>query len=552
MKKIAFLTVFISFFAPMVLAQSVPNQANDQKHYSAQNIASSYGSNMSSAGRAMPVAAGSIYGSSLFNAASTPLRSTDPNPNYVLSPGDMVDIKTYGAISHQQASQIDADGNIFLPDIGPVRLAGTKRSELNNKVSKEFGNIYKDTVQVYTELAGSQHVSVFVTGEVAKPGRYLGDSRFSIIDYISHAGGIDSVRGSFRNVSIIRNNKQLVDVDVYEFLKEGKMPNFTLQEGDTILVLPRGAVVEVDGATNNKFFFEFSSNKPITGDQLIRYAAPFPNTTNAIISGTRNGMPYRDHKSLSDLNQVTLENGDKVTFTTGGFAEKIAINISGAHKSASSMVIPADAKLSEVLDNISIHPSLSNVSAIYIKRKSVAESQKRSIQDSLKKLQETILLAKTSGVTQGSSITEGDAKVLDVLIQRAAEVQPEGRLVLSNNVNKGNITLEEGDEIVIPQITQVVTVSGEVLVPQAIIWDSAFSVKDYISKTGGFNDRANESQIVVIRANGETEIGYGVKVKPGDQIMILPEVKLNNLEVAGKVMEIIYKAAVAIAIPFRL
>ena len=94
-------------------------------------------------------------------------------------------------------------------------------------------------------------------------------------------------------------------------------------------------------------------------------------------------------------------------------------------------------------------------------------------------------------------------------------------------------------------------VNGEVLVPQAIVWDSSQSVNDYVEKAGGFSDRANETQIVVVHANGATEVGTHTNVKPGDEIMILPEVKFNSLQIAGQVMDIIYKAAVAAAVAPR-
>ena len=58
--------------------------------------------------------------------------------------------------------------------------------------------------------------------------------------------------------------------------------------------------------------------------------------------------------------------------------------------------------------------------------------------------------------------------------------------------------------------------------------------------------------IFVVRANGETELGTGVKIMPGDDVIVMPEVKINSLEIASSVADILYKAVLAVAIPIRL
>lgn len=500
---------------------------------------------------AIPTSGTQPFGSNLFTGAFSKDRAEAVNPDYTISPGDKVQVKLWGGTNFEQALTVDNQGNIFLPDLGPVKLEGVRQADLNSVIASKAGSVYKDNVGVYTNLQGSLPVSVFVAGPVRSPGRYTGISTDSVLDYLDRAGGIDANRGSYRVITVMRNNQPAITIDIYEFLRAGRMPKFRLQEGDTIFVSDKGRAVTVADGAVNRFAFEFLPGQSMTGDQLVSLASPLPGTTDALIEGVRDGKPYKAFQSLANFSNVPLENGDVVAFIQGQHALETAITISGTHMGPKRMVVAQDIRLKDVLANVPVSEQ-SDTRSIYIRRKSVALKQKVALQDSLKRLEETMLLARTAGVTQTSAISEAEAKILEAFIARAAAIQPEGRVVVTRDGQLSDVALEDGDEIVIPQKTDVVSVNGEVLVPQAIVWQRGDTVMDYIRKSGGFSDRANESQLVVIGANGATQIGEGVTVHPGDEIMVLPEVKLNNLQVAGTVMEIIYKAAVAAAIPFRL
>lgn len=493
------------------------------------------------------------FGSSLFSTQS-PSGSKEPmNPNYQIVPGDQIDIEAWGAVSYNSTAIVDNQGNIFLPEIGPVHVQGVTQSELNNAVKNKVSAVYKDNVEVYTALRGSLPLSVFVTGAVKSPGRYIGVSTDSVIDYVYKAGGIDSDRGSYRSVKVIRNNAPVQEYDIYDFLLNGTMPKFQIKESDTILVTERGEVVSVKGAVKNPFKFEFK--KPdITGDDILKFASPLNEATNVMINGTRNGNPYKSYVSLPKFKSLVLEDGDRADFVAGTHEEKIEVTISGRHKGPKTMIVPLDARLIEVLNNVPVDKNLSNVDAVYIKRRSVAVKQKEAILDSLKRLEETLLLSRATGATssEAGAISDGEASTLERFVEKAKAIQPEGKVVVTNDNGINNVALEDGDAIFIPQKTDLVMVNGEVLMPKAIVWEEGDSVADYIEKAGGFSDRANETDIVIIKSNGETILEYSADIQPGDEIMVLPEVKLNNLELSGKVVEILYKVAIAAAIPFTL
>lgn len=493
------------------------------------------------------------FGSNLFSA-QFPSGSKEPmNPNYQIVPGDQIDIQAWGAVSYNSTTTVDNQGNIFLPEIGPVRVQGVTQSALNDAVKKKVGEVYKDNVQIYTALRGSLPISVFVTGAVKAPGRYVGTSTDSVIDYIYKAGGIDEERGSYRSIAVIRNNEKVQSFDIYDFLMSGNMPKFQIREGDTVLVTERGYTVTVKGSVKSPYKFEFK-DAAIKGADIIKYASPHPQSTNVQISGTRNGKPYRSYLTIEQFNVASLQEGDRVEFVAGTHEDKIAVTISGRHMGVKGMVVPLDAKLLEVLNNIPVDNNLSNVNAVYIKRRSVAEKQKQAIKDSLNRLQETILLARASGATASGAdaVSATEATILNNFMEKAKQAEPEGKVVVTNDKGIMNIALEDGDEIIIPPRTDLVMVDGEVLIPKAIVWTKGDSLKDYVNKAGGYNDRANRSDLVVLKANGETVLGTSADIEPGDQIIVMPEIKINSLELASKVVDIVYKVAVATAIPFTL
>ena len=493
------------------------------------------------------------FGASLFSTQA-PSGSKEPmNPNYQIVPGDQIDIQAWGAVSYNSTTTVDNQGNIFLPEVGPIHVQGVTQSALNSVVKQKVNQVYKDNVQVYTALRGSLPISVFVTGAVKSPGRYVGTSTDSIIDYIYKAGGIDAERGSYRNIIIMRNSSPVEEFDIYDFLINGATPSFQVKESDTILVKERGEVVAVKGDVKNPFQFEFVTSD-IQGSDVIKFASPHPDVTNVKLSGTREGKPFKSYVSLDKFSTLTLLDGDEVEFSAGNHEDMIEVKVSGRHKGPKTMVVPIDARLIEVLNNVPVDKNLSNIDSVYIKRKSVAAKQKEAIDDSLKRLEETLLLSRASGATpsETSPISVAEAGILEKFVEKAKSVEPEGKVVVTNENGINNIALEDGDEIVIPQKTDLVMVNGEVLMPKAIVWAEGDDVSDYIEKAGGFTDRANETEVVVVKSNGETVLDTSAEINPGDEIMVLPEVKINNLELTSKVVEILYKVAIAAAVPFRL
>ncbi|MDG2881255.1 SLBB domain-containing protein, partial [Vibrio parahaemolyticus] len=93
--------------------------------------------------------------------------------------------------------------------------------------------------------------------------------------------------------------------------------------------------------------------------------------------------------------------------------------------------------------------------------------------------------------------------------------------------------------------TDLISISGEVLMPQAVVFNSNATIQDYVAWAGGFTERADDDRIAVVRANGLVEFGHDYTIKPGDQILVLPKVDAKTMQAVKDITQIIYQIAVA-------
>ena len=168
------------------------------------------------------------FGSRLFTGNFLHTRQDGLNPEYVVMPGDRIQVNTWGAIEMSTVLLVDAQGNVFLPNVGPIPVAGTKNAELTAKMKAGLGRVYARNFEVYTNLLTAKPVAVFVTGGVKRPGRYAGVPSDSALFFLEQAGGIDPRLGSYRNISVLRAGQKLAELDLYDFLLKGTLPPLSL------------------------------------------------------------------------------------------------------------------------------------------------------------------------------------------------------------------------------------------------------------------------------------------------------------------------------------
>jgi len=484
-----------------------------------------------------------VFGAALF-ARGAPAGSESANPNYRLGAGDRVSVRVWGPVESEVIGAIDPDGNLFLPSIGPLRLAGIRAGDLQRTVESEVRRIYTQQVQVYAVLLSASQIGVYVTGFVKVPGRHLGSGSETVLDYLLRAGGVDPVRGSYRDIVVNRGGRAVVRIDLYPFLLQGKLPSLNLQDGDTIVVGRQGSTVSADGAVRNNFLFEVAG-RAMSGGELLDLAGPLPAATNAVIRGTRNGQPWSRYVDVAALRQQSLLDQDIVTFITDAPAPTVRVFVEGSRIGPSVLVADRDMNLCQLLDHVVVDPALADTASVYLLRQRIAAQQRRAINEALDRLERQLFTA-TSATTGVADIRSQEAQLVSNYIQRGRRIQPEGRLVVVDNAGRCSaVRLEDGDTIVIPERSDTVMVAGEVITPQAILWRPDLTIDDYVKAAGGYTQRGDSGGVMIRRASGQIILDPREGPRPGDEMIVLPQLGAKSFQIARDLLQLIYQSALS-------
>lgn len=483
------------------------------------------------------------YGANLFAGGYETERSDGLNDNYLIAPGDKLNIWIWGAVNFSNVVTVDNQGNIFIPDVGPINVKNVAASKVNNLVTSHISEVFTNNVNVYVNLLTATPVSVYVTGPVIRPGQYAGQSSDSVLYFLKRAGGIDSDRGSYRHIKVLRQNRVIQQIDLYEFMQQGKMPKLSLKDQDVILVEPQGPMINVAGKVRNPFRFELK-NSTALGSELIDYALPLAKVSHVGVIGDRASGPFSVYMPYKDFDRIQLSDGDKVLFNDDMHAQVYDVQVMGSYRGPSYFTVRKETRLHDLLNHIPIDPNMADYGSIYIMRKSVAARQKEMLEDSLNRLERSVFTAPASSDGEASIRTK-EAELVMRFVEKARKIQPLGKVVVSDKGVIANILLEQGDQIVIPNKTDLIQVGGEVMMPQAVVYNKNASLEDYVAWAGGYTDRANDKRIAVVHANGLMEFKDGGDMMPGDQILVMPKVDSKMMQSIKDITQVIYQVAVA-------
>lgn len=483
-----------------------------------------------------------MFGAQLFGGAFRNVQGAGFNPNYRLAIGDRITLRLWGAFNYEGALVVDPQGNVFVPNVGPVPVAGVANGELNNVIGAQLRRVYKANVNAYAALDVALPVKVFVTGFVKQPGLYGGIAADSVLSYLDKAGGVDAERGSYVDIMVKRGNAVRQRVNLYDFLLKGSVDMSQFSDGDVIVVGPRQHTFSVSGEVFNAYDFEFGEDR-IPLQRALDVARPKPGATHVSIVRRQGSEKTSEYYPIDQARGVTLNDGDQLIVSADRYAGTIQVRVEGAHSGEHAIVLPYGATMADVLAKIRAN-SMSRVDAIQLYRKSVALRQKEMLDLALQKLQESALSAR-SATKEEADLRVREAELIGRFVEKASQVVPKGQVVL-NEKPLATTLLEDGDVIRIPEKTSVVMVHGEVLFPNAIGWQQGQNVSDYIDQAGGYTQSSDNSKVVLIRQNGEAlQVGRRTSVAAGDEIMVLPKIESKNIEVVRGISQIIYQIAVA-------
>ena len=501
-----------------------------------------------------------VFGANLFTGAFAREGATQFNPDYAVAVGDKIQIRLWGAFDFDATLTVDPKGNIFLPNAGPVQLLGVRNQDLQHLVEAAVGKVFRANVSSYASLAAAQPVRVFVSGFVNRPGLYSGTSMDSLLHYLDQAGGIDPERGSFLKVQVKRGLQVRATANLYDFLLNGTLPLIQLADGDVIFVAPRQNTVKVTGLAANAKRFEFTDSTRTVAD-LAKVVKPKASATHVRVIRNTGSIKNVEYVPLSDAASVTLQNGDELDFTADKKLGTITVRVEGEHQSAQEYVLPYGARMAELLQHVQ-YSERSDKDSLQLFRLSVKERQKQMLQASLKSL-ETAALTARSGTSDEARLRKEEAELLLQWVDRAKKIEPTGQVVIAQADARGDLLLENGDILRVPTKDGLVLISGEVLFPNAVAYDSTLSLDDYVRRAGGYTQNAETARLVVARRDGSFaeaagdkgffSLGNGdVAIRAGDEILVLPKIDVKSRQIWKDMTQIIYQIAVSAKVIFGL
>lgn len=214
----------------------------------------------------------SIFGLDFFRdppSTFAPLEQTAPAGDYRISTGDVLDVKVWGAVTILQRVHVDGSGQIFLPQVGPVSVAGIRFADLDahlkSAISRQFRNF-----EIQTSLARQKTLQIYVTGQARAPGAYSVGGFSSLINALLASGGPTS-NGSLRRIELRRGKNVVGRFDLYSLLLRGdKSGDLSLQTGDVIHIPAAKSQVAVVNGVAHPAIYEINEGETLY--DLIQWA----------------------------------------------------------------------------------------------------------------------------------------------------------------------------------------------------------------------------------------------------------------------------------------
>ena len=410
-----------------------------------------------------------VFGFNLFNSDNLTFEPTlnIPTPkNYVMGIGDELVINVWGASQNVYNLRIDQNGTVNIPDIGPISLSGMNFEDARNLIKRRLMSIYSGMSGTYpntwaeVSLSNLRSIKVNVVGDVLVPGTYTLPATASVFNALYLSGG-PGENGSFRNIQIIRDNKVIQILDVYDFLVRGNTEgNIVLREQDIVFIPTYTKRVETTGSFKRTALFELKENETMA--DLLMYAGGF--TEDAYTGELTVERTTAKQRRLSDVpsslfDSFILQNGDKVN--AGVVLERFdnRVTIQGAVFRPGTYELTPDLTLSG-------------------------------------------LIAKADGVRENAFSNRG------LLVRLQDDLTPMNISFSVSNILRGidDIALQREDAVVIMHLDSLreeryIRIMGQVQEPGSFSYRDNLTLQDLILMAKGFTEAASESFIEVSRRN---------------------------------------------------
>lgn len=257
-----------------------------------------------------------VFGRDIFNKEKLtfePNMNISTPQNYRLGPGDKIYIDIYGASQKTVECEVSPDGEVTIEGFGPVKVSGLTVDEANAKLRNTLGSRYASS-KVKLTVGQTRTIMINVMGEVKMPGTYTLSAFATVFHALYMAGGVSDI-GTLRNIKVYRQGKLVSQVDVYDYILNGKLTgNVRLTDNDVIVVGTYDCLVNITGKVKRPMYYEMKKNESM--QSLLKYSGGFANDayTQSVRVIRKNGRQYSVFNVTEfDMSSFRVADGDSVS-----------------------------------------------------------------------------------------------------------------------------------------------------------------------------------------------------------------------------------------------
>jgi len=441
-----------------------------------------------------------VFGSQFFNSMQTsfmPISTPNLDDSYVLDFGDVLRIQLLGQQDSIDSYQLERDGSINLPDIGLISLAGLSLGDASKLIKSKVNLAYIGT-DAFISLENIRDVSVLLAGDVFNPGVYTLSGSSNMLHALNVAGGI-SEHGSYRSIKLIRDDKVIENLDIYDILINGKSASKNrLRSGDIIFVDPRANIITLEGAFKRPFKYE------LLPDENISSALSYANgiTVDADLSSI---FLYRildgevkaiSIASISQFNNIASKDEDRIFIRKNSFRN---VRIEGAVFRPGNYKMIEGQSVFDLIENAGGYTQNAfPEGAIYLN-----EEAKTINTNALLKLYDNFI----DGIIETLQTSGGEMDItpLVTLSQQIKNAEPNGRIIVDLLDDSNEMLVRDNDSLYIPEKNNNVFIFGEVLNEGALLYKRGADLEFYLSEASGLKEQANMQSIFIMYPNGKTK-----------------------------------------------
>ena len=279
--------------------------------------------------------------------------------SYKLSIGEKINVLSYGTsvdvmsmsgsnlVSPMTTTEVGSNGSIFIPGIGPIKAEGRTLGDVEREANSLAQGKYTN-MSIRLQIPSGSGYSVFVYGEVARPGKVYISSNSTVLDALKAAGGVKKT-GTLRNIKY--NNKT---VDLYNTIFLGNDNNIIVKANDKIFVDTIKKTMSFKNGVTNPGIYEFKTGETI-GD-LIKYAGDLLVTTqrtDVVLDGFDKNAKQKVAREISYINakNTKLTDGDSIEFQEMYNDVENIVTLQGNIKHPAVYAYKEGMRLSDIIKN---------------------------------------------------------------------------------------------------------------------------------------------------------------------------------------------------------